>query len=79
MSDFVQSFIAQSTTVGAHFIKDKLITPETLQDFAIHICHECRTPKFGRTCDKELSGIIHINALTASLMTENEKKSMILF
>jgi len=70
--EILRSSPCGSSLVGARFIKDKDITVPTLQDFAIHVCHECRAPKFGRTCDKELSGIIHIRALLASLM-ENDK------
>ncbi|HUX99884.1 MAG TPA: DUF166 family protein [Candidatus Deferrimicrobium sp.] len=61
-----------SSRAGIHFIQGKTITAPILQDFAIHVCHECRAPKFGRTCDKELSGIIHIRALIASLMKNYE-------
>ncbi len=59
-----------SSKVGAQYIRGKEITSTELQDFAIHVCHECRAPKFGRTCDKEISGIIHIRALIASFPME---------
>ncbi|MHA1730442.1 MAG: hypothetical protein ACTSU5_00775 [Promethearchaeota archaeon] len=44
----------------ADFLLGKPITVKTLQDFALKVCHECRAPRFGHTCDKEVSGIIHI-------------------
>lgn len=39
------------------------ISPETLRHFGLRICHFCRAPRFGRTCDKELSGLLHIREL----------------
>jgi hypothetical protein len=52
-----------SSMAGASFLKGQRLTSETLQEFALSICHECRAPRFGHTCDKEVSGLIHITAL----------------
>nr|MDO8081268.1 DUF166 family protein [Candidatus Freyarchaeota archaeon] len=60
-----------SSEAGSKFIQNKSITIPILQDFALNVCHECRAPRFGRTCDKELSGIIHIRALISSLKEAN--------
>ena len=49
-----------STIKGAEFLQGKKLCRKTLQDFALTICHECRAPRFGHTCDKELAGVIHI-------------------
>jgi len=49
-----------SSQAGANFFKNKVVTAQNLQDFALNVCHECRAPRFGHTCDKEISGIIHI-------------------
>lgn len=56
-----------SSEAGSKFIQGKSISVFILQDFALHVCHECRAPRFGRTCDKELSGIIHLRSLITSL------------
>lgn len=60
-----------SSEAGSKFVKGKTITIPILQDFALHVCHECRAPRFGRTCDKELSGIIHIRSLISGLKKAN--------
>jgi len=60
-----------SSAAGADFIKDKEITPEILQDFAIHVCYECRAPRFGKTCDKEIAGIIHLRAFLSIISDAN--------
>lgn len=56
-----------STGAGPKFMEGKLVSIPVLQEFALSVCHECRAPRFGKTCDKELSGIIHIKALISSL------------
>ncbi|MHA1386425.1 MAG: DUF166 family protein [Candidatus Helarchaeota archaeon] len=61
-----------SSKVAPNYLIGKKISVSLFQDFAIHVCHECRAPRFGRTCDKELSGLIHIRALIKSL-EENDK------
>jgi hypothetical protein len=70
----VRSSPCGSSLVGAHFIKGKPITISVLQEFAINVCHECRAPRFGRTCDKELSGFIHLRSLLASLAEDSHFK-----
>ena len=52
-----------SSVAGARFIQGKTLDEHHLQEFALSICHECRAPRFGHTCDKEVSGIIHVLAL----------------
>ncbi|MEJ2249754.1 MAG: DUF166 family protein [Candidatus Lokiarchaeota archaeon] len=49
-----------SSQAGANFFKNKALSVQNLQDLALNVCHECRAPRFGHTCDKEISGIIHI-------------------
>ncbi|MHA1793320.1 MAG: DUF166 family protein [Promethearchaeota archaeon] len=56
-----------SSMAGARFIKGKDINKKNLQEFALSICHECRAPRFGHTCDKEISGIIHVLSLVNAL------------
>ncbi|NHI91065.1 MAG: hypothetical protein EAX96_01095 [Candidatus Lokiarchaeota archaeon] len=63
----IRSSPCGSSKVGPDYIKGKPISVKTFQDFAIHVCHECRAPRFGQTCDKELSGIIHIRSMVKSI------------
>jgi len=56
-----------STRGAASDIVGVPLSVEMLQFFAIRVCHYCRAPRFGRTCDKEFSGILHIHELTNSL------------
>ncbi len=51
-----------SSKAGADFMQGKELNKKNLQGFALSVCHECRAPRFGHTCDKEVSGIIHILA-----------------
>jgi len=68
----IRSSPCGSSMAGAHFIKGKPISTSILQEFAINVCHECRAPRFGRTCDKELSGLIHLRAFLSSLGENNQ-------
>lgn len=40
---------------------------EMLRFFGLRVCHYCRAPRFGRTCDKEFSGILHVHQLIDSV------------
>ncbi|MGV9199049.1 MAG: DUF166 family protein [Promethearchaeia archaeon] len=59
-----------SSEAGANFIKDKKLSVDNLQELALHVCHECRAPRFGHTCDKEISGILHILSLIENIEEE---------
>ena len=43
---------------------------ETLRHFGLRICHHCVAPRFGRTCDKEVAGALHVRQLLASIPEE---------
>jgi len=43
------------------------LSPEQLQHYGLRICHFCRAPRFGKTCDKELSGLLHIRELVKEI------------
>jgi hypothetical protein len=58
--DIVRSSPCGSSKSGAEFLVGKKLSVDILQQFALSVCHECRAPRFGLTCDKEISGIIHI-------------------
>ncbi|GAB4320674.1 MAG: DUF166 domain-containing protein [Promethearchaeota archaeon] len=59
-----------SSVAGARLLEGKSLTEKTLQEFALAVCHECRAPRFGHTCDKEVSGIIHVLQLVAAVPEE---------
>jgi len=56
-----------SSGAGAKFMENKELTIQNMRDFALTVCHECRAPRFGHTCDKEISGIIHILSFLESI------------
>jgi len=62
-----RSSLCGSSEAGAEFLKNKEFNEANLQEFALCVCHECRAPRFGRTCDKEVAGIIHLNSLFSSM------------
>ncbi len=47
------------------------VTPETLRYFGIRICHYCRAPRFGKTCDKEVAGLLQIRELLEAIRRSN--------
>ncbi|MFX0058206.1 MAG: DUF166 family protein [Candidatus Hodarchaeota archaeon] len=58
-----RSSLCGSSEAGAKFLENKDFNIQNLQEFALSVCHECRAPRFGRTCDKEVAGIIHLVSL----------------
>jgi len=62
-----RSSLCGSSEAGAKFLRNKEFNERNLQEFALSVCHECRAPRFGRTCDKEVAGIIHLNSLFSSI------------
>jgi hypothetical protein len=56
-----------STDAAAQELNGMDLTQETLNRFALSICHHCRAPRFGKTCDKEKAGIIHLEELVSAL------------
>ena len=65
-----RSSLCGSSKAGAKFLEKKRLTVKNLQEFALNICHECRAPRFGRTCDKEVAGIIHLISIFESISPE---------
>jgi hypothetical protein len=43
------------------------ISPEQLRHYGLRICHFCRAPRLGKTCDKEVSGLLHIRELAHAI------------
>lgn len=60
-----------STDVAALEISGKKFDQDTINQFALSICHNCRAPRFGKTCDKEKAGIIHLEALLSAMKGVN--------
>jgi hypothetical protein len=56
-----------STVAASAELPGKQLSPEQLRHYGLRICHFCRAPRFGKTCDKELSGLLHIRELGKSI------------
>jgi hypothetical protein len=65
-----RSSLCGSSEAGAKFLLNKAFNEENLQNFALNVCYECRAPRFGHTCDKEVAGIIHLVSLFNSIPSE---------
>ena len=66
-----RSSLCGSSEAGAKFLVNKELKEDIFQEFALNVCHECRAPRFGHTCDKEVAGIIHLVSLFESISSEN--------
>jgi hypothetical protein len=53
--------------VAARELNGQDFDQEAMNRFALSICHNCRAPRFGKACDKEKAGIIHLEELLAAL------------
>jgi hypothetical protein len=56
-----------STVAASAELHGTQLSPEQLQHYGLRICHFCRAPRFGKTCDKELSGLLHIRDLVKAV------------
>jgi hypothetical protein len=56
-----------STVAASAELPGTKISPEQLQHYGLRICHFCRAPRLGKTCDKEISGLLHIRELMQSV------------
>ena len=65
-----RSSLCGSSEAGAKILLDKKFSIRNLQNFALSVCHECRAPRFGHTCDKEVAGINHLISLLDALSPE---------
>jgi len=55
------------TDAAARELNGQVLCKDTLNRFALSICHTCRAPRFGKTCDKEKAGFIYLEELLRSL------------
>ncbi|HEX3000885.1 MAG TPA: DUF166 family protein, partial [Methanoregula sp.] len=56
-----------STVAASAELPGTQISPEQLRHYGLRICHFCRAPRLGRTCDKEVSGLLHIRHLVRAV------------
>ncbi len=66
----LRSAVCGSSEVGARFLLNRKCNKENLQNFALNICYECRAPRFGHTCDKEVAGLNHLVSLLNNVPTK---------
>jgi len=56
-----------STAEASAELPGMQISEENLRHYGLRICHFCRAPRFGKTCDKELSGLLHVRELVTAI------------
>ena len=56
-----------STVAASAELPGTTIGEEQLRHYGLRICHFCRAPRFGKTCDKELSGLLHVRELIRAI------------
>jgi len=56
-----------STVAASAELPGTRMSPEQLQHYGLRICHFCRAPRFGKTCDKEVAGLLHIRELVHAI------------
>ena len=56
-----------STAAASAELEGRYLSPATLRHFGLRICHHCRAPRLGRTCDKETAGLLHVRELLRAL------------
>lgn len=49
-----------STVAASAELPGTRLSQAQLQHYGLRICHFCRAPRFGKTCDKSLAGLLHI-------------------
>jgi hypothetical protein len=56
-----------STVAASAELHGTHLIPEQLQHYGLRICHFCRAPRLGKTCDKEVAGLLHIRDLVKAV------------
>jgi hypothetical protein len=56
-----------STVAASAELHRTQLSPEQLQHYGLRICHFCRAPRLGKTCDKEVAGLLHIRELVHAI------------
>jgi hypothetical protein len=52
-----------STVAASAELPGTQLSPEQLRHYGLRICHFCRAPRLGKTCDKETAGLLHAREL----------------
>jgi len=60
-----------STVAASAELPGTQLSSEQLRHYGLRICHFCRAPRFGKTCDKEMSGLLHIRELVHAISAES--------
>ena len=58
-----------STVAASAELPGTKLSPEQLRHYGLRICHFCRAPRLGKTCDKEVAGLLHIRELVHTIST----------
>jgi hypothetical protein len=56
-----------STVAASAELCGTRLSPEQLQHYGLRICHFCRAPRLGKTCDKEVAGLLHMRELVHTI------------
>ncbi|MDD4136590.1 MAG: DUF166 family protein [Methanoregula sp.] len=56
-----------STVAASAELTGTHLSPEQLRHYGLRICHFCRAPRLGKTCDKEVAGLLHIRELVHAI------------
>lgn len=56
-----------STVAASAELNGTCLSPEQLRHYGLRICHFCRAPRLGKTCDKEVAGLLHIRELARAV------------
>ena len=56
-----------STVEASKELPGTNLNTEQLQHYGLRICHFCRAPRLGKTCDKEAAGVLHIRELIRAI------------
>lgn len=56
-----------STVAASAELTGTHLNPEQLRHYGLRICHFCRAPRLGKTCDKEVAGLLHIRELARAV------------
>jgi hypothetical protein len=56
-----------STVAASAELHGTQMSVEKIQHYGLRICHFCRAPRFGRTCDIEIAGLLHVRELVRAV------------
>lgn len=62
-----------STVEASRELPGTILGPGQLRHYGLRICHFCRAPRLGKTCDKEAAGLLHIRELVRAVSAVSPK------